>query len=125
MKDAWVCRIGRESEEAFDAINWNLNISGRYVVMANMYANMRWCEGVVGVRKLMKESGVCAVPAWSFVAVNGVVDKFVANDKSHPKWTDIDMVFNKLKRTSLSYFVFISLCCSTYILCRSRLKQRL
>lgn len=76
--------------------------SGRYVIMANMYANIGWWEGVVSVRNLMKETGAGAVPAWSFVEVNGVVHKFVANDKSHPQWRDIDIVLNKLKRTSLS-----------------------
>ncbi|KAI5438555.1 hypothetical protein KIW84_024334 [Lathyrus oleraceus] len=55
--------------------------SGRYVLLANMYANMGKWEGVSEVRKMMKDRGVVIVSAWSFIEIDQSIHKFVADDK--------------------------------------------
>ncbi|KAI5403039.1 hypothetical protein KIW84_050585, partial [Lathyrus oleraceus] len=55
--------------------------SGRYVLLANMYANMGKWEGVSEVRKMMKDRGVVIVSAWSFIEIDQTIHKFVADDK--------------------------------------------
>ena len=55
--------------------------SGRYVLLANMYASMGWWEGVSEMRKLMKERGVPVISAWSFIEIDHSIHKFVVDDK--------------------------------------------
>ncbi|PNX83716.1 pentatricopeptide repeat-containing protein [Trifolium pratense] len=55
--------------------------SGRYILLANMYANMCKWEGVSEVRKLMKDRRVLFVSAWSFVEIDQTIHKFFADDK--------------------------------------------
>lgn len=85
--------------------------SGRYILLANMYATMGSWEGVTGLRKLMKERGVITVPAWSFIEINGVVHKFLVDDKCHPQWRYIYRVLNQLGR-ELSAFNVVNDGCS-------------
>ncbi|CAL5432619.1 unnamed protein product [Camellia sinensis] len=54
--------------------------SGRYVLLANMYAAMGSWEGVVRLRKMMKDKKVDILPAWSFIEIDGIVHRFVVDD---------------------------------------------
>ncbi|THG01834.1 hypothetical protein TEA_013809 [Camellia sinensis var. sinensis] len=63
--------------------------SGRYVLLANMYAAMGSWEGVVRLRKMMKDKKVDILPAWSFIEIDGIVHRFVVDDKSHSQSSDI------------------------------------
>ncbi|XP_004501051.1 pentatricopeptide repeat-containing protein At5g66520-like [Cicer arietinum] len=56
--------------------------SGRYVLLANMYANVGKWEGVSEIRKLMKDRGVLFISAWSFIEIDQTIHKFVADDKN-------------------------------------------
>ncbi|XP_052199728.1 pentatricopeptide repeat-containing protein At5g66520-like [Diospyros lotus] len=76
--------------------------SGRYVLLANMYAVMGSWEGVVRVREMMKERKVDTFPAWSFIEIEGVVHRFVADDKSHSQSRDICGVWNQLIKEFMS-----------------------
>ncbi|KAF4396002.1 hypothetical protein G4B88_020639 [Cannabis sativa] len=72
--------------------------SGRYVVLANMYATIGSWEEVIRVRKMMKERDVVTISGWSFIEISGVVHKFVADDKSHSQSRNIYCVLDQLKR---------------------------
>lgn len=71
--------------------------SGRYVLLANMYATMGSWQEVMGLRKMMKDREVVAVAAWSFIEIDGFVHKFLADDKSHSHSRKIYRVLNQLK----------------------------
>ncbi|KAL7166274.1 hypothetical protein ACSBR2_037030 [Camellia fascicularis] len=47
--------------------------SGRYVLLANMYAAMGSWESVVRLRKMMKDKKVDTCPAWSFIEIDGII----------------------------------------------------
>ncbi|KAG5563681.1 hypothetical protein RHGRI_000023 [Rhododendron griersonianum] len=72
--------------------------SGRYVLLANMYAAMGIWEAVLRLRKIMKERKVDTVAAWSFVEIDGGVHKFVVDDKSHSQSSDIYRLLNQLNK---------------------------
>ncbi|XAR69739.1 hypothetical protein NMG60_11001444 [Bertholletia excelsa] len=70
--------------------------SGRYVLLANMYAATgRWDE-VVKLRKMMKERQVNTFPGWSFIEIDGIVHRFVVDDDSHSQSRDIFTLLNQL-----------------------------
>lgn len=71
--------------------------SGRYVLLANMYAAMGNWEDVIGLRKMMKDREVGTVSAWSFIEIDGVVHSFKADDKSHSHVRNIYEVLDYLK----------------------------
>ncbi|KAK7401154.1 hypothetical protein VNO78_12473 [Psophocarpus tetragonolobus] len=49
--------------------------SGRYVVLSNLYASLGRWEAVLETRELMKERGVAAVSALSFIEIHQTVNK--------------------------------------------------
>ncbi|KAH0993389.1 hypothetical protein GBA52_004872 [Prunus armeniaca] len=72
--------------------------SGRYVLLANMYAEMGNWEDATRIRKMMKDREVVTSSAWSFIEIDGVVHKFVADDKSHSHSRKIYKTLNQLRR---------------------------
>lgn len=78
--------------------------SGRYVLLANMYAAVGLWEGVLRLRKMMKERKVDTVAAWSFIEIDGAVHKFVVDDKSHSQSRDIYRLLNQFN------YELVSLC---------------
>lgn len=78
--------------------------SGRYVLLANMYAAMGLWEGVLRLRKMMKERKVDTIAAWSFIEIDGAVHKFVVDDKSHSQSRDIYRLLNQFN------YELVSLC---------------
>jgi pentatricopeptide repeat protein len=58
--------------------------SGRYVMLANIYASHGKWEQVACVRKLMNDRGVKKAPGFSMIEMEGNVNEFVAGGKDHP-----------------------------------------
>lgn len=71
--------------------------SGRYVLLANMYAKMGSWEEVMKLRNMMKDREVLTTSAWSFIEMNGIVHKFLVDDNSHSSSIKIYQVMNLLK----------------------------
>lgn len=63
--------------------------SGRYVLLANMYANAGRWEDVANVRRMMNERGVKKVPGFSVIELEGVVNEFIAGGRAHPEAKEI------------------------------------
>ncbi|KAK1417116.1 hypothetical protein QVD17_26238 [Tagetes erecta] len=70
--------------------------SGRYVFLANMCANNGSWEGVIKLRKMMTERKVDIDPGWSFIEVNGIVNKFFVDDQCHPQAKDLHEILQLL-----------------------------
>lgn len=76
--------------------------SGRYVLLANMYATVGCWEGVMRLRKMMKERKVVTIPGWSFIEIDGIVHRFVVDDKSHSQTKDIYKLLMQMNREFVS-----------------------
>ncbi|KAM1403327.1 hypothetical protein ACFX2I_011947 [Malus domestica] len=63
--------------------------SGRYVLLANLYANADRWEDVANVRRLMNDRGVKKVPGFSMIELEGSVNEFIAGGGSHPQTKEI------------------------------------
>ncbi|PWA37397.1 tetratricopeptide-like helical domain-containing protein [Artemisia annua] len=72
--------------------------SGRYVLLANMYANMGSWEGVINLRNMMKKRKVDTAPGWSFIEVDGIVHKFLVSDQCHPQVKDLHEILQVLNK---------------------------
>lgn len=80
--------------------------SGRYVLLANIYANAGRWEDVANVRRLMNERGVKKTPGFSMIELEGVVSAFVAGGRDHPEATEIyAKVDNMLERVRSADYV--------------------
>ncbi|KAL1301099.1 pentatricopeptide repeat-containing protein At5g66520-like [Arachis ipaensis] len=58
--------------------------SGRYVLLANIYADCGKWQEVANVRKVMNDRGVKKVPGFSMIEMEGTVNEFVAGERTHP-----------------------------------------
>lgn len=79
--------LGEEIGES--VIELEPNNSGRYVVLANLYANAGRWEDVAKVRKLMNDRGVKKAPGFSVIEFDGVVSEFIAGGRTHPESKEI------------------------------------
>ncbi|KAK7327717.1 hypothetical protein VNO77_21805 [Canavalia gladiata] len=79
--------------------------SGRYVLLANVYASMGRWEGVFEMRKLMRQRGVPAVCAWSFIEIDQTIHKFAVDDKGCSYSGEIYQVLNHLGKKLEDYSV--------------------
>lgn len=57
--------------------------SGRYVLLANIYANASKWESVAKIRKLMNDRGVKKAPGFSQIEIGGIINEFIAGGRSH------------------------------------------
>ncbi|KAL0337914.1 UNVERIFIED_CONTAM: Pentatricopeptide repeat-containing protein [Sesamum calycinum] len=65
------------------------NNSGRYVLLANLYAKAGRWEDVANIRKLMNDRGVKKVAGFSMIELEGTVSEFIAGGRTHPHATEI------------------------------------
>lgn len=76
--------------------------SGRYVLLANMYATLGSWESVTRLRKMMKVKQVVTKPGWSSIEIDGITNRFTVDDKSHSHSKDIGQLLIILNRESAS-----------------------
>lgn len=70
---------------------------GNYVLLANTLASAGRWEGVIKVRKLIKDKGLKKIPARSWVeGKEGRIHEFFAGDLSHPRFREIRQVLEDL-----------------------------
>ncbi|XP_031285842.1 pentatricopeptide repeat-containing protein At5g66520-like [Pistacia vera] len=87
------CRIHKNMELGEQIgkrlINLDPKNSGRYVLLANIYANAGRWEDVANMRKLMNDRGVKKTPGFSVIELEGVVNEFTAGGRAHPEAKEI------------------------------------
>ncbi|XP_028804629.1 putative pentatricopeptide repeat-containing protein At5g40405 [Neltuma alba] len=68
---------------------------GAYVLLSNIYADDKNWERVSSLRQMMKADGVNKVPGCSVIEVYGEVHEFIAGDKSHPRYDEIETMLTE------------------------------
>ena len=70
---------------------------GGYVLLSNIYATSgRWNHSDK-IREIMESRGVKKIAGCSSVVVDGIIHDFVAADKRHPRWAEIESILFCLK----------------------------
>ncbi|PKA61672.1 Pentatricopeptide repeat-containing protein [Apostasia shenzhenica] len=72
---------------------WN---PGIHVILANIYASLGRWDHVVGVRKFMKGRQQKKAAGYSLVELDGRMNKFLVEDKSHPRTREIYTLLNEI-----------------------------
>jgi len=67
----------------------NVEDSGGYVILANIYAESGELENVADMRKLMKMKGIRKSPCCSWIEVDNGVHVFTVDDTSHPQIKEV------------------------------------
>jgi hypothetical protein len=74
---------------------------GAYVLLSNIYAKIGKWDRVLGLRKVMRDSGLKKEPSCSSIEVNGIVHEFLAGDNCHPLskeiYSKLDEIAARLK----------------------------
>lgn len=83
-------QIGRRVIE-LDPLN-----SGRYVLLANLFASAGRWDDAAEVRRLMNDRGVNKEPGCSMIEMGGVVSEFIAGGKSHPQAREIYVMVDEM-----------------------------
>ncbi|XP_028111894.1 pentatricopeptide repeat-containing protein At2g13600 isoform X1 [Camellia sinensis] len=80
--------------------------SGPYVLLSNMYAELRRWRDVIRVRKLMRQRGVVKQPGCSWIEIQSQVHVFMVKDKRHHQRKDIYLLLKTLtKQMKLAGYV--------------------
>ncbi|XP_012489585.1 pentatricopeptide repeat-containing protein At5g39680 [Gossypium raimondii] len=65
------------------------NDVGTYTLLSNIYAKAKRWDGVVKIRKLMRERNIKKEPGVSWIEIRNVTHVFVSDDCQHPESTQI------------------------------------
>lgn len=79
--------LGRRVAEI--VVEMDPNDVGTYILLSNMYAKERRWDGVVKIRKLMRESNIKKEPGVSWVEIRNTTRVFVSEDYLHPETSQI------------------------------------
>jgi len=94
------CRVRNDLEKAEQIgkilLELEPNDSSVYILLANIYARNNLWEKSLQMRELMQSRGVKKIPGISMIELNGIVHKFVVEDRSHPQTIQIYEKLNEL-----------------------------
>ncbi|GAV77599.1 PPR domain-containing protein/PPR_2 domain-containing protein/PPR_3 domain-containing protein [Cephalotus follicularis] len=87
------CRVCCDIELATEVASHLLELQPEehctYVLLSNMYGNLRRWDEKASVTRLMRESKVKKVPGWSWIEIKNEVHAFNAEDRFHPHCAEI------------------------------------
>ncbi|KDP33014.1 hypothetical protein JCGZ_13045 [Jatropha curcas] len=87
------CNVHRNYGLGKQIAEWVLEMDpddvGTYTLLSNMYAKAKSWEGVVKIRKLMKDKHIKKEPGVSWIEVRSVTHIFVSEDINHPEHVKI------------------------------------
>ncbi|XP_028803658.1 pentatricopeptide repeat-containing protein At5g66520-like [Neltuma alba] len=72
------------------------NSIGAYVMLSNLYSATGNTSDARRVREIMKKKGVHKAPGCSSVEIDGIVNEFIAGEKTHPQMEEIQRVLKKV-----------------------------
>ncbi|KAJ4702328.1 Pentatricopeptide repeat-containing protein [Melia azedarach] len=75
----------------------DVDISGSYTLLANLYSDSGKLDGVAGVRKLMREKGIRKNPGCSWIEVDNTINIFTVDDVNHPQIKEIYRVLEQIR----------------------------
>lgn len=75
-------------------IEMDPNDVGTYTLLSNMYAKAKRWDGVVKIRKLMRDKNIKKEPGASWIEIRNVTHIFVAEETTHPEHSEI---YDKVK----------------------------
>ncbi|XP_031267863.1 pentatricopeptide repeat-containing protein At5g48910-like [Pistacia vera] len=79
------------------------NHDGCYILLSNIYAKTMNREDAEEVRKSMGVKNIERVPGYSLIEVDGVVQEFLAGDRSHDRTKEIYMVWEEVVKKIKNY----------------------
>ncbi|KAI4381559.1 hypothetical protein MLD38_007620 [Melastoma candidum] len=82
------------------------NDVGTYTLLSNLYAKARRWDGVVTIRKLLRERSIKKEPGASWIEVKAKTHVFISGDHSHPEYMQI---FEKIGSNKYSVFILFSI----------------
>ncbi|XP_057501408.1 pentatricopeptide repeat-containing protein At3g56550-like [Actinidia eriantha] len=81
------CKIHRNVEKAEVAMRNLVDLgtlsAGDCILLSGIYAEAKDLQGVLRVRKLIRNEGIKTTPGWSWVEVGDKIHRFVVDDNSH------------------------------------------
>ncbi|KAG9459946.1 hypothetical protein H6P81_004454 [Aristolochia fimbriata] len=93
--------IGMGEEVGKQLIELDPQNSGRYILLANLYASVGRWDDVADIRRLMNDRGINKSPGCSMIELNGNVSEFIAGGRSHPQskeiYSKVDEVLERIR----------------------------
>ncbi|XP_057965085.1 pentatricopeptide repeat-containing protein At3g57430, chloroplastic-like [Malania oleifera] len=90
------CRVHGNIEMGLDIsqkfFELEANDAGYYVLLSNMYASAGNWGGVQMTRALLRSNGLKKDPGFSSIEINREVFTFIAGEKDHPQYAEIDKI---------------------------------
>lgn len=71
--------------------------AGYYVLLSNIYSDGENLDGVLKVRKMMRERKLRKEPGYSYVELKGKVNIFLAGDRTHPHTDEIYKMLDEIE----------------------------
>lgn len=81
------------AEFLFKLEPWN---TGNHVILSNIYASSGKWNSVAEVWKLMRGKQQKKAAGYSIIEFDGIMHKFLVEDKSHPEYRDIYLLLSEL-----------------------------